>query len=327
MGGLRTIILSVPGILGTKFAAKSRGGRRMKQPQRRISLFMAILIVIVFGQGPELWAKVWARVSGTVTAEDGKPLAGVRVILVSPDGEKQETATDDKGNWRLVNVRPGSWEIGFLAKGFEPRNFKIELSAIKDNPPVNIKMARVSESPFTVADALYKDHKYQEARQEYQRVLEAQPELYEAHVRIGLCYYQLDDLENALTFFKRALEKMPPSPDVLINLAAIYLQRGDLEQGIQYIRQLDEKSITDPSLFYNIGALFFKEGHTDLAIEYLQKCLTVDDKYLEGYYQLGLAFLNKGNGDEAKKCFQKVVELAPESEKADFAKKILEGIR
>jgi len=51
---------------------------------------------------------------------------------------------------------------------------------------------------------------------------------------------------------------------------------------------------------------------------------------LEGYYQLGLAFLNnlnKGNGDEAKKCFQKVIELAPESERAAFAKKILEGIR
>jgi Tfp pilus assembly protein PilF len=48
---------------------------------------------------------------------------------------------------------------------------------------------------------------------------------------------------------------------------------------------------------------------------------------LEGYYQLGLAFLNKGNGDEAKKCFQKVIELAPESERAAFATKILEGIR
>jgi len=288
---------------------------------------MAILIVTVFGQGSELWAQVWARVSGTVTAEDGKPIAGVRVILVSPDGEKQETATDKNGNWRLVNVRPGSWEVGFLLQGFESRNFKINLTAIKDNPPVNVKLARVPESPFLAADALYKEHKYPEALQEYKRVLAAQPELYQAYVQIGLCHYQLDDLDNALAFFKKALEKMPVSPDVLINMAAIYLRRGDLEQGVHYIKQLDEKSITDPSLYYNIGVLFFKEGQIDLAIEYLQKCLTVDGKYVEGSYQLGLAFLNKGQGDEAKKCFQKVIELAPGSEKADLAKKILESIR
>jgi tetratricopeptide (TPR) repeat protein len=288
---------------------------------------MALLAVVVFGLGPELRAQVFARVSGTVTAEDGKPIAGVKVILVSPDGEKQETATDEKGTWRLVNVRPGPWEIGFLAQGFESRNFNINLSAIKDNPPVNIKLARVPESPFSAADALYKEQKYQEALREYQRVLAAQPELYQAYVQIGLCYYQLGDLDNALAFFEKGLGKTPASPVILINLAAIYLGRGDLEKGVQYIKQVDEKSITDPSLFYNIGVLFFKEGHIDLAIEYLQKCLAVDGKYVEGSYQLGLAFLNKGQGDEAKKCFQKVIELAPGSEKAEFAKKILEGIR
>lgn len=299
----------------------------MKHSQRWISFPLTLLIVLVFGTGPDLRAQVWARVSGTVTAEDGKPLAGVRVILVSPDGEKQETATDEKGTWRLARVRPGSWEIGFLAKGFESRNFNINLSAIKDNPPVKVKLARAPESPFSAADALYKDQKYQEALREYQRVLEAQPELSQAYAQIGLCYYRLDDLDNALAFFEKALDKIPASPDILINMAAIYLQRDDLDQGVRYIKQVDEKSITDPSLYYNIGVLFFKEGHIDLAIEYLQKCLAVDGKYVEGAYQLGLAFLNKGRGDEAKKCFQKVIELAPGSEKADLARKILEGIR
>jgi tetratricopeptide (TPR) repeat protein len=276
---------------------------------------MAMLIVMAFGEGADFRAQVWARVNGRVTAEDGKPIAGVKVILVSPDGEKQETATDEKGNWRLVNVRPGSWEVGFLVKGFDPRNLKIVLSAVKDNPPVNIRLARAL------------DHKYREALQEYQRVLDAQPDLDQAYVQIGLCYYRLDDLDNALVFFEKALEKRPAAPDVLINMGAIYLERGELEVGIQYVEQVDEKSMTDPSLYYNIGVLFFNRGDIDLAIKYIQKCLMVDGKYSEGYYQLGLAFLNKGNGDEAKKCFRKVIELAPGSEKADFARKILEGIQ
>jgi len=288
---------------------------------------MAILIVMVSGGRLELQAKIWARVNGIVTTEDGKPIEGARVVLVSPDGEKMETTVDSKGNWRLLNVRPGSWSIGFLAKGFEPKNYNIELSAIRDNPPVKVTLARTPESPFITADALYGEHKYQEALQEYQRILDCQPQLVEAYAKIGLCYYRLDDLDKALAFFQKALEKTAATPDILINLAAIHLQKGNLEQGVQYIKQLDEKSITDPSLFYNIGVLFFKEGHADLAIEYLQKCLALNASSLEAHYQLGLAYLNNGNKEEARKTFQKVIELKPESEKATFAKKILEEIK
>jgi len=299
----------------------------MKQPWSWMSFLLVLLFVVVLGSGSGLLAQVFARVGGTVTAEDGKPLAGVKVILVSPDGEKQETATDGKGIWRLVNVRPGTWEIGFMAQGYESKNFKINLAAAKENPPVNIKLARVPESPLSVADALYKAGKYQDALREYQKVLEAHPELPQASVQIGLCYYRLGELDQALAFFEKALGRMPGSPEILVNMAAISLQRGDLARGVQYIKQVDEKSLTDPSLFYNIGVLFFKEGQIDLAIEYLQKCLAVDGKHVEGTYQLGLAFLNKGRTDEAKKCFQRTIELAPGSEKADLARKILDGIR
>ena len=301
--------------------------KQMRHVLRGSPSLIAWLIVVAALAGSDLQAKVWARVNGTVTAEDGKPIEGVKVVLVSPDGEKIETTTDQKGNWRLLNVRPGSWSIGFLAKGFEAKNYNVELSAIRDNPPVNIKLARTPDSPFVAADVLYGEHKYQEALQEYQKVLDARPELAEALAKIGLCYYRLEDLDKALCFFQKALEKMPGTPDILINLGAIYLQKGDLEQGVKYIKQLDEKSITDPSLFYNVGVLFFKEGHAELAIEYLHKSLVLDPKSLEGHYQLGLAYLNQGNKEEARKCFLKVIELKPDSDKAEFAKKILEEIK
>jgi Tfp pilus assembly protein PilF len=303
------------------------GGRKMKHPQREILSLIVGLMVLAFLAGCNLQAKVWARVNGTVIADDGKPIEGVKVILVSADGEKMETTSDAKGNWRLLNVRPGPWSIGFLVKGFEPQNYNIELSAVKDNPPVKVTLARTPDSPFLAADALYKEQKYQEALQEYQKIIDAQPQVVEAYARIGLCYYRLDDLDKALDFFLKALEKTPVMPDVLINLGAIYLQKGDLENGVKYIKQLDEKSITDPSLFYNIGVLFFKEGHADLAIEYLQKCLALDANSLEAHYQLGLAHLNNGNKDEAKKSFLKVIELKPESEQAAFARKIVEEIK
>jgi Tfp pilus assembly protein PilF len=63
-----------------------------------------------------------------------------------------------------------------------------------------------------------------------------------------------------------------------------------------------------------------------LAVEYLHKGLALMP-LLEINYQLGLAYLNSGNKEEARKYFQKVIELKPESEKAAFAKKIVEEIK
>ena len=93
-----------------------------------------------------------------------------------------------------------------------------------------------------------------------------------------------------------------------------------------YFNQLDENAIEDKGLFYNIGILLFKNGQINLAIKNLEKSLVLDPNYVDAHYQLALANLNKGQMEEAKIHFNKVIELAPESEKATLAQKILENI-
>ncbi|NIM91060.1 MAG: tetratricopeptide repeat protein [Candidatus Aminicenantes bacterium] len=287
---------------------------------------MFISMIIIINSSP-LHSQPFATASGTVKSEDGKPIKGAKVILIfSEDGTKYELTTDKKGRWRKASMRSGTWTVGFMAEGYEPQNFNVTLSAIKRNPPIDIKLTPVPKSPLIKGDALYQQKKYEEALREYQKVLAENQDLYQLHDKIGLCYYRLNDLENAIEAFKLMLEKEPQSQDTLINLSAIYFEKGDLEEGMKYFRQLDEKSLEDPSIFYNIGVLLFKNLQIDTAIDYLQKCLALDPTYVDGYYQLALVNLNKGDLEEAKKNLRKVIELAPESEKAALAKKMLENI-
>lgn len=275
-----------------------------------------------------VYAKVFATVTGTVKAKGGTPIAGAKVILIfSQDGTKFELVTDEKGRWKKVNLRPGTWTIGFLADGYEPENLNVELSAIKTNPPVDVRLNPIPQSPLAQGDALYAEGKYDEALQEYQQVLEEHTDLSELYDKIGLCYYRLNDYDNALLYFKKMLEVKPQSQDTLINLSAIHFERGDLEEGMKYFRQLDEQTLTDSSLFYNIGVLFFKNGQIDMAIEYLSKSIELEPKNVDAHYQLGLANLNKGDMEKARESFERVVEIAPDSEKAALAKNLLEQIR
>jgi len=288
-----------------------------------ISSIALILISAFFS-----FTQTFASVNGSVKSKDGKPIEGVQVILIfSEDGTKYELVTDNKGRWRKMNLRPGTWTIGFLSDGYEPKNLNVELSAIQKNPPVDVLLDPLPDSPVARGDSLYAEQKFDEALQEYQRVLSEHPDFAQLYDKIGLCYYRLNDYDNAIEYFKRMLEKEPQSQDSLINLSAIYFEQGNLDEGMKYFQQLDKKTLTDSTLFYNIGILFFNNNQIELAIEYLSKSLELDPKYVEAYYQMGLASLNKGDMEKARASFVKVIELAPESEKATQAKNLLEHIK
>lgn len=298
-----------------------------KSSAKAIALIVAISTILIMEARP-IFSQVFAMVSGTVKSKDGQPIAGAKVIFVlSEDGSKHELTTDSKGKWRKANLKAGTWTMGFMADGYEPQNITVNLSAIKENKPIDIWLTPIPVSALKTGDDLYLQQKYAEALQEYEKALAQNPDLYEAYEKIGLCHLRLNDAEKAIENFKRVLEHNPQSPEVLINLSAIYFEKGDLEEGMKYFKLMDEKSLNDPSLFFNIGVLLFKGNQVDLAAEYLKKGLELDPNSVNGYYQLGLVNLNKGNLEEAKRSFKKVIELAPGSEKAELAKKILEGIK
>ena len=274
------------------------------------------------------YAQVFAIASGTVKSEDGKPIQGAKIILIySEDGTKFELTTDGKGRWRKANVRPGTWTIGFMAEGYESQNLNVALSAIKKNPPIDVRLVPVPESPMAKGDALYQQKEYAAALEEYKKVLSENPDVSELYDKIGICYYRLDELDKAVEYFKLMLQKESHSQDTLINLSAIYFKKGEFDEGMKYFNQLDERTLTDRGLFYNIGILFFKNGEIDKAIEYLSKSIELDPDYVDAYYQLGLANLNKGNREEAKLNLEKVIQLAPESEKAALAKNIIDAMK
>lgn len=277
---------------------------------------------------PTVFAQVLARASGSVTTDKGMPIEGARIILIfSQDGAKVELTTNAKGEWKLVNLHPGRWTIGIMADGYQPQNINVTLSVLKEHPPIDIIMKPIPKHPLSKANALYQQKKYAEALKEYQKALAENQELHQAYERIGLCHYRLGDMDNAIKAFKMMLEKEPQARNVLVNLSAILLEKGNLDEGMKYFKQLDEETINDHSLFYNIGVLLFAREQMEQAIDYFKKCAARDPNYVDAYYQMALAYLNQGNMEEAKKNFQKIIELAPGSDKAAQAKDIIDSLQ
>ena len=295
----------------------------------RKNFIIALLSVgfIIMLWVPPVFSQVYARVKGSVTSEKGVPIEGARIILVfSEDEAKTEITTDEKGEWKLTNLRAGAWTISIIVDGYQQRDINANFSALKENPPIDIIMKTIPKHPLSEANNLYLAKKYAEALQEYQKALAENPDMHIAYERIGLCYFRLGDLDNATTAFKQMLEKEPQARSVLLNLCAILFEKGNLEEGMKYFKQLDEATVNDHSIFYNIGVLLFAKEQIDQAIEYFKKCTDRNPNYVDAYYQMALAYLNQGNNEEAKKNFQKIIELAPGSDKAAQAKEIIDSL-
>ena len=60
------------------------------------------------------------RISGKVTDESGKPIEGVVVRgTLAAGGQPVTTKTNNKGDWALGGIAPGTWSIDFEKDGWE----------------------------------------------------------------------------------------------------------------------------------------------------------------------------------------------------------------
>lgn len=299
----------------------------MKKPWIVWIMTIIVLTWVIVINTNNIYAQVKDPVEGIVKSEDGKPIEGAKVTLISKeDGTRHELITSKNGIWRKPSINPGMWIVEVRAEGYTGISITVRVFPYRENKSILVILSPTQESFLSKADSLYEEEKYKEALEEYQSALAENPDLHLAYERIGLCYYELDEFENAIVNLKRFLEKEPQSEETFINLSIVYIAKGDVEGGMKYFNQLDEKSLADPKLFYTIGIALFRKRQIDAAIDFFNKCLAVDPNYFEAYYQLALAHINKGDMEEAKKNLQQVIELAPESELAASAKRMLETI-
>ena len=164
---------------------------------KRAIFFIGIMIFsssLVLSQGYE--GK--ARIQGKVTDEEGKPLEGVKVKLYCVKAESGfETETDNKGRWKGSWIRGGSWHIDFEKAGYAPKNISTEVSELRQNPLIEVKMKEAEglvvagelKEDFEKGNMLYGEGKYEEAIEVFKRMIEAFPDAYIINMNIFYSFH------------------------------------------------------------------------------------------------------------------------------------------
>jgi Flp pilus assembly protein TadD len=150
---------------------------------------------------------------------------------------------------------------------------------------------------------LYRNDRDQEAVASFEEALKLDPELAEAHFRLGLGYEALGKREEAEAEYKKAVEAYKKyladndnDPEAHYDLGQTYAGLGQYSEAIREYRLATKLKEDDPDIFYDLGVAYTKLAQYDAAASAFSKSLEIDPEYYRA--QDGL--------DEAKEGIKRI---------------------
>lgn len=173
-----------------------------------------------------------------------------------------------------------------------------------------------------------------------------------------LLVYQ-DNYKDAIKYYEKGLKWNPWQGELYFNIAGILANKDIYQPALEYYHKA-EKFIDDHNLPNYIASLYLAGQEYDKAIPYFEKAikyqpdkitmlsmktqlanvynnigdyknaeyhfvdvLKSNPKSAEAYYGLAGVYINQNKNEDAIKALKKVIEIAPESKIADYAKTML----
>ncbi|HEY3121521.1 MAG TPA: tetratricopeptide repeat protein [Vicinamibacteria bacterium] len=302
---------------------------------RTVAAF-AVAASLAAAAGAQDWRGV-GRMEGKVLDNEGKPIADATVKLNLPSrGGGTTVKTDKKGKWAIGGIAAGAWEIDIESPGFVPKKLTARLAGEYERiPPIEVKLDKAAAQgpPPELVEALhkgdeaFKSGRYGEAREHYEKLLAARPELGPIlNKQIAYTYSQEKNYAKELEYLQKVLDAEPNNVEIRTLMSLEAIEGGMLDRGLELLKTVDESQIKNPDVFYNVGVRFRNLDRRDDAIAWFTKAIAADPSYVDAYFQRALTYFGVQKLAEAKADFQKVLELTPTGPQADLAKKAIADI-
>jgi tetratricopeptide (TPR) repeat protein len=203
------------------------------------------------------------------------------------------------------------------------------------------------------AISYFEKGQYQEARIEYQIVVQIDPKDADAHYRLALIYMKLGSAPNlqlASSELSRTLELDSTNRDVLLKLGELYLlgnepskarQQADTvlvsapknteglilrgrslinekryQEGATELKKALELDPKNMAVYIDMARAYFAANDPAAAEAALKQALTIDPRSTEILLTLGDLRVSTGKPDQAEVIYKQALEIAPENEVA-----------
>ncbi|MBR2949961.1 MAG: tetratricopeptide repeat protein [Lachnospiraceae bacterium] len=188
-----------------------------------------------------------------------------------------------------------------------------------------------------------------------EQLIASNEELDKKSVEISTLTQQLEAVANENAQLKRQTEALAgnggqmTTVETLLNAAYVYLETPEDVAALSEAMELIDRDVmespetseiarnlfvklmaisgTDIAVsYYDIGYQAFRDADYDTAIENLKKAVEYDPDHEEALFALGNSYKEKGNKSQAIETYEKVIELFPDTQKAEQAAGYIEDL-
>ena len=210
-------------------------------PRPMLALAAACWAAVVLASPSAAQIQV-GRLVGNVKNEVGQPVKAATIRAVNPSAIPSEftTTSDQKGNWSILGLRSGLWEVIASAPGFEPSTVAARVALGMNNPtvefvlvgtPVKGAMDGVDtkrlQGMLGNAESLMLQEKWDEAVAEYRNILALAPSLDTVNLAIGRALSKKKDHVGAAAAYGEILKRDATNQRALVGLGRAQHEQGN----------------------------------------------------------------------------------------------------
>jgi len=134
---------------------------------------------------------------------------------------------------------------------------------------------------------------------------------------LGLAFYHLHDLEQALRYFDKAIELDSNMALSHFHRGLVFLDNKDFGKAENCLNTAITLDPNNEIFYHTKGQVYERQELPELydnAIEQFKKAISINDMHTQSYFHLGRIYHLKKLFDEALMCYNKVIELETSKE-------------
>ena len=149
------------------------------------------------------------------------------------------------------------------------------------------------------------------AIEQYEEILQLEPDSVENHLLLGRLYRLNNDLLKAENEFKTAVKLDPSSEDAATTLALLYTEENDSTRAAQVLSSVPDAS-RSAKLYSVLGYTYEQQKQYKKAIDAYRKAVELDRDNLDAVRGLAQNLMNDGQTDAALEQYKVIAEANPE---------------
>ena len=169
---------------------------------------------------------------------------------------------------------------------------------------------------FIKAEAMKLNNMFDDAIEEYKKVLKINPHHLEAMRGLGIVYKYSSENEKALEMFKKAIDEMPFDKVIYNEAASCCIKLNKAEEAKKLLKKAIKLDKEYTEAHFNLALAHEILDENELAFKVYKKLIEIRPSYIPAYNNLGSLHLREGDPKEALRVFKKILQINPEFLKA-----------